>query len=252
MERAGALRGKRYRLIDTLRALALLNMLVFHFLYDVFVVYGGDFSWTLHPAVVAWERYICVSFLLIAGVSLHFSRHVLRRGLIVNACGLLITLVTAVAIPGQIVIFGILNCIGCSMLLIGALRRWLVKLDPFAGAGVSLLLYAVLYGLPYRYLGFFGVPLLQLPEALYQFPPLCVLGLPAEGFFSSDYFPLLPWSMLIFCGFFLWQGVLRMGADRFFLRGVPVLDQIGKYTLWIYLAHQPVLMGLCFLLFGGA
>ena len=79
MERAGALRGKRYRLIDTLRALALLNMLVFHFLYDVFVVYGGDFSWTLHPAVVAWERYICVSFLLIAGVSLHFSRHVLRR-----------------------------------------------------------------------------------------------------------------------------------------------------------------------------
>ena len=184
MERAGALRGKRYRLIDTLRALALLNMLVFHFLYDVFVVYGGDFSWTLHPAVVAWERYICVSFLLIAGV--------------------------------------------------------------------SLLLYAVLYGLPYRYLGFFGVPLLQLPEALYQFPPLCVLGLPAEGFFSSDYFPLLPWSLLIFCGFFLWQGVLRMGADRFFLRGVPVLDQIGKYTLWIYLAHQPVLMGVCLLLFGGA
>ena len=117
---------------------------------------------------------------------------------------------------------------------------------------MSLLLYAVLYGLPYRYLGFFGVPLLQLPEALYQFPPLCVLGLPAEGFFSSDYFPLLPWSLLIFCGFFLWQGVLRMGADRFFLRGVPVLDQIGKYTLWIYLAHQPVLMGVCFLLFGGA
>ena len=139
-----------------------------------------------------------------------------------------------------------------SMLLIGALRRRLVRLDPIAGAGVSLLLYAVLYGLPYRYLGFFGVPLLQLPEALYQFPPLCVLGLPAEGFFSSDYFPLLPWSLLIFCGFFLWQGVLRMGADRFFLRGVPVLDQIGKYTLWIYLAHQPVLMGVCFLLFGGA
>lgn len=249
MGRHGNLRG-RYSLIDALRGLALLNMLAFHFLYDVFVVYGGSFEWTQLTWVIVWERYICFSFILISGVSLNFSNHAIKRGLIVNACGLLITLVTAIAVPSQIIIFGILNLIGCAMLLDRPLKKLAEKLDPFLGASVSLALFAFFYGLPMRYVGFFGIPLIRLPDALYCFPPLAVIGLPDKGFFSTDYFPLVPWLFLFVCGFFVWRCIVKAGAEQFFGRRVPVLGFIGRYTLWIYMIHQPVLMGICFLIFG--
>lgn len=249
MGRQGNL-NERYSLIDALRGFSLLNMLAFHFLYDVFVIYGDWFEWTQLPWVVVWERYICSSFILISGISLNFSRRAVRRGLIVNACGLLITLVTAVAIPSQIIIFGVLNCIGCAMLLDRPLKKLGEKLNPFLGASVALALFAFFYGLPMRYLGFFGIPLISLPDALYCFRPLAIIGLPDMGFSSADYFPLIPWLFLFVCGFFVWRCIVRLGADRFFKLRVPVLDFLGRYSLWIYMIHQPVLMGICFLIFG--
>lgn len=242
--------NRRYRLIDALRGFSLLNMLAFHFLYDVYVIYGIDTYWPYYPGVVAWERYICISFILISGISLNFSRHAYRRGLIINACGVLITLVTAIAMPDQIILFGILTCIGCAMLLTQAARRRLEKCNPFAGAAASFLLFAFFYGLPNGWLGFFNMPLIRVPDALYVWRPLALLGLPDRAFYSSDYFPLVPWVFLFVCGFFLWRALCALRADRFFRRGVPVLDTIGRYTLWVYMLHQPVLMGICFLIFG--
>ena len=242
--------NRRYRLIDALRGFSLLNVLAFHFLYDVYVIYGIDTYWPYYPGVVAWERYICMSFILISGISLNFSRHAYRRGLIISACGVLITLVTAIAMPDQIILFGILTCIGCAMLLTQAARRLLEKCNPFAGAAASFLLFAFFYGLPNGWLGFFNMPLIRVPDALYVWRPLALLGLPDRAFYSSDYFPLVPWVFLFVCGFFLWRALCALRADRFFRRGVPVLDTIGRYTLWIYMLHQPVLMGICFLIFG--
>ena len=239
----------RYRLIDTLRGISLLSMLMFHFCYDVFVICNGDASWARQPGVVAWERTICVSFILIAGISFHFSRRNVWRGLLLNACGLLITLVTAVAAPDQIVFFGILNGIGCSVLLTQAARPLLDKLNPFAGGVLALTLFALFYGLPERYLGCFGVRWITLPEWLYAFRPLAVIGLPDNAFFSSDYFPVVPWLFLYWCGFFAWRIVQRLHAGHFFLRGVPLLEKIGQVSLWVYMLHQPLLMGICYVFF---
>ena len=245
------MKRERCRLIDTLRGLALINMVIFHFCYDVFVIYGNDRDWAGRPAVTVWERYICVSFILISGISLNFSRHAYRRGLIVSACGLAITLVTAVAIPDEIILFGVLTCIGLCMLLTQAARGLLERCNPFAGAAVSFSLFVFTYGLPLGYLGIFKQPLVMLPQAWYVFRPLALLGLPDRQFYSSDYFPLVPWLFLFVCGFFLWRALARLHADRFFYRGIPVLEWCGRYSLWIYMIHQPLLMGVCFLLFGG-
>ena len=245
-----ALTKQRYGLIDALRGLALLNMLVFHFLYDIFVVYDVQRFWALQPGVVIWERFICVSFILISGVSLNFSHHPYRRGLIVNACGLLITAVTAVVMPEQIIIFGILNLIGCSMMITQALRRWLEKVNPFAGATASFILFALLFGVSRQYLGFFEIRLLELPDALYCTNYFAAFGIHNQDFFSTDYFPLFAWIFLFICGFYLWKAVCRLHRERFFTVKIPVLGVVGKYTLWIYMIHQPVLMGICFLIFG--
>jgi uncharacterized membrane protein len=177
--------GARYRMIDSLRGLALLNMLAFHFAYDVNVIYSANYLWPTFPGIVIWERFICCAFILISGISLNFSSHPFRRGLIVNACGLLITAVTGLVMPKQIVVFGILNCIGCSMLITQALRKLLERRNPYLGAAVSFCLFALFYGLPHRFIGIFDFPLLRLPDALYGFYPLSFLGFMSDGFFFN-------------------------------------------------------------------
>lgn len=241
--------SRRLQMIDTLRGFALLNMVLFHFFYDIFMVYGLDPKWSLHIGTIVWERFICVSFILLSGVSLHFSKHAYRRGLIVNACGLLVTLVTAVAMPGQAVWFGVLNLIGCSMLIGRLCQPVLDKIDPFAGAAASLALFAVFYGVPERYIGFFAVKLLTVPGSFYQFRYAAFLGFPSEGFRSSDYFPMIPWIFMFLLGCFLWHIVRRLRAEELFRRGLRPLSFLGRHSLVIYLAHQPVLMGVCVLLF---
>ncbi len=242
--------SKRYGLIDTLRGFALINMVLFHFCYDIFVVYGVDRWWFTYTGVIIWERFICVSFILLSGVSLHFSRHACRRGLIVNACGLLITAVTALAMPEQAVWFGVLNLIGCSMIITRFCQPLLDKINPFPGAGVSLALFAVFYGVPERCIGFFNIKLFEVPDFFYQFKYAAFLGFPGEGFRSSDYFPIIPWVFMFLLGYYLWHIVRRYRAEEYFRRGLRPLSFCGRHSLLIYLAHQPLLMGICFLIFG--
>ena len=154
---------KRYNLIDALRGFALVNMIAFHFCYDIFMIYGLNTKWASAPLVIAWERFICISFILISGVCLHFSNHPYRRGIIINLCGFLITVVTFFAMPEQAVWFGVLNLIGTSMLITAALRGLFDKINPFLGSVLSLLCFAVFYGVPERYIGFFNIKLFDLP-----------------------------------------------------------------------------------------
>ena len=241
----------RYSLIDALRGFALANMLVYHFMYDVNVIFGFEPKWFTLPGVIAWGRFICFSFILIAGISLNFSRRSYLRGIIVNACGLLLTLVTVIVIPQQAIWFGVLNLIGCSLLIGQLCRPLLEKINPYLGAAVSILLFAFTYKFPVRRLGFFEIKLVQLPGELYFTDWLSPFGFPSDTFFSSDYFPLIPWLFLFLCGFFIWRAILALRLDRFFLLKIPVLDQLGRYSLWIYLAHQPLLFAVCALLFNG-
>ena len=73
------------------------------------------------------------------------------------------------------------------------------------------------------------------------------------GFYSVDYFPLLPWFGVILIGVAL--GDLFYRGYR---RRVPLPDLtgssvvrgfelLGRNSLAIYLAHQPVIIGLMYL-----
>ena len=239
----------RYGLIDTLRGFWLLNMIAFHLCYDIFVIYGYDSMWYAHTGVVIWERCICTGFILLSGISLHFSRHPFRRGIIINLAGFLITAVTFFAMPSQVVWFGVLNLIGTAMLIAAALRRLFDRINPYLGAALSLLLFAVVYGVPHRYIGFFGWKICAVPDFLYQFKYAAFLGFPSEGFYSSDYFPLIPWIFIFFLGYFLCSVAARLHREELFRRGFAPLSFLGRHSLLIYLLHQPVLMGACILVF---
>ena len=109
---------KRFYLIDGIRGLAIVNMVLFHFLYDVFILYGHQPDWYARTGTFFWQQAICWTFLLISGMVWPLGRKGnLKRGLLLNFWGLVISAVTCVAEPQAAVWFGILNFIGCVVLL---------------------------------------------------------------------------------------------------------------------------------------
>ena len=63
----------RYYLVDALRGLALINMVLYHFSYDIFVIYGQNPDWLGSTAAFLWQQGICWSFILISGFSWRFG-----------------------------------------------------------------------------------------------------------------------------------------------------------------------------------
>ena len=242
---------RRYHFIDALRGLALVNMLAYHFMFDVNVVYGRDPAFYLRPWAHVWQQYICWSFILIAGLSFHWGRqHNLRRGLLLNACGLIITLITLLVMPDEAIWFGILNFMGCAVLLTIPLEKGLQKLTPAGGLAVCFILFLFLKRVDIGYIGM-GPILYRLPAGLYRFRFLAPLGFPDPAFRSSDYFPMLPWYLLFLCGWFLGKLLPQNEHLRRLARvKIPLLSAVGRKTIWIYMLHQPILMGICMLLFG--
>ena len=239
----------RYGMIDAARAVAIINMIAFHFIYDCFSFAGDWVRFSSHPAAIIWERFICMSFIIISGISLNFTRRGYRRGLIVLLCGCAVTAVTYFFIPDQVIWFGVLSFLGCAMILTYALRALLNKVNMWVGTAVSLILFILCYDIPQGYIGIFSHPLIKLPEAIYELKWLAFLGFPHRSFFSADYFPILPWIFLYIFGYILWRAVKRYGLDKRLVRNVPVLSAIGRHSLLIYMVHQPVLYGVCWLIF---
>ncbi len=241
---------ERYRLVDALRGLAVVNMVAYHFLFDYFEVLGRDPQWHARPEIYLWQQGICCSFILIAGFSWHLGRaHNLRRGLLLNVWGLVITGVTLLVLPSEAIWFGILNCIGCSVLLALALERPLEKTPPWLGLALCFGLFLLLKHAQTGFLSLGSLRLVRLPAWLYC-RALTPLGFPYPGFRSSDYAPILPWFFLFLCGFFFYYLFEKRPAWRSAARRpIPLLSFIGQKSLLIYLLHQPLCMLVCWLFF---
>lgn len=238
----------RYRWLDAVRGAAVVNMVAFHFCYDWFEVFGRLPGWYFLWPVRLWQQAICCTFILAAGFSAHLGRRALRHGIVLNLCGLAVSAVTLLALPSEAVRFGVLSLLGCAVLLARALRPALERLPAAAGLAGSLLLFALTRHLPEGYLGLLGLWRQPLPAGLYRWDALAFLGLPGPTFSSSDYFPLMPWFFLFLAGWFV-CGLARPRLGTFLPRlGCPPLEWAGRHSLAVYLIHQPVCMGLCWLL----
>lgn len=244
MQKSLSVPSVRYHLIDALRGFALVNMVVFHLMYDIFNIFSAGTGWNSEPLTIIWERFICCSFIILSGVSFNFSHRPFKRGIILNAFGFLITVVTVLVIPSQAVWFGILNFLGCAMMLAYPLKGYLENIKPVVGMILSLFLFAFLYGVPDGYVGFFGIELFRLPEFLCGLKVLAFIGFPSADFHSTDYFPIIPWIFLFIFGYFAWRVIKNCNADRFFKRRIPFFDFIGRHTLVIYILHQPIIIGI--------
>jgi uncharacterized membrane protein len=238
--------GGRVAVLDELRGLAIVNMVAYHVCYDLVYIHGFDWSWVCGARAGVWQEYICISFIFIAGVCTCFSGRPFIRAFKVCACALLITAFTLYAYPAQLIIFGILLCLGASMLIYAIFEPLFRSLPVPVGFVLAILLALATRGVVN---GIFGIGSfsVSLPAFLYGTDFLFPFGFKNAGFFSADYFPLLPYMFVFFAGSA--AGPLAKRLPNVVRRlHVRPLAYLGRHSLLIYLLHQPVAITLLGLL----
>ena len=242
---------RRYLLIDGIRGFAITNMVIFHFLYDVYIIYEKSSSWYSQPHIHLWQQAICWTFIFVSGFVWRLGmKNNFRRGFFFNICGITISLITWCMIPTEAIWFGILNFMGCAVLLTIPLHNIMRKLPSTIGMILSFMAFILSKNIHKGYLGVGEMKLLTLPKALYSFKVLTPFGFPYPGFRSSDYFPIFPWIFLFFTGYYFYLIFEKHDLwKKIAYTKIPILSKFGGKTIWIYLIHQPICMALCTLLF---
>ncbi|MCQ2548862.1 MAG: DUF1624 domain-containing protein [Lachnospiraceae bacterium] len=245
--------------LDILRGITLFSMILFHGTWDLNYMYGKTMPWYQGMPGFFWQQSICWSFILLSGFCWQLGRHQFKRGLEVFLGGALVTAVTLIFMPENRVVFGILTCIGLSMLLLIPCHRTLQKIHPVVGAIGAFLLFVSTYSVNKGYLNLFFFQRMALPRNLYGNYFSTLLGFPFPGFYSTDYFSILPWFFLYLTGYFLYGIRTRYGNSFSTEKNAQKRESrqklwipfifLGKHSLLIYLLHQPLLYFLMELIF---
>lgn len=226
---------RRFYILDAWRTLAIALMIVYHFLYDLYIFGVISAGQLFSTPLNVLERFICCSFILLAGASARFSRNNLRHGLIVLAAGVVVEI--GAAVGGQIIRWGVLMLLGSSMALYHFLGKHLQKWRPVNLTVTCMGLYIFTD---------WWTEVTQV-SANWLYP----LGLTAPGFRSADYFPLLPWFFLFLIGTVLGGWCLEHRENKILAAPLPkALTWPGRHSLMIYVLHQPVLYGIAYLIWG--
>ena len=233
----------RYHLLDELRGLDLISMMLYHGMWDLVYLFGVYAPWYTGWQGELWQQSICWVFILLSGFCLPLGHHPVRRGAQVFGAGALVTAVTLLFMPEDVVWFGVLTLIGSAMMLTGLAQKWLEKIPPVPGLLLSFGLFGLTRHAAWGYLGF-GSGRIALPGRLYANYFTAYLGFYPAGFYSTDYFPLLPWLFLFWAGFYLHRLAGRHRMEPLRRSVCPPLGWLGRHSLLLYLLHQPVIFGV--------
>lgn len=242
--------NNRVHFLDTLRGFAIIYVMLYHLLYDL--IYFGGIS--LPFFFTGWWEAVHKLFLVIlfgiSGICAGFSKNVLRRGATLYLLGELLTLFTAAFMPDNVIVFGVLSCFGTIMLIYGVISPVLKKIPNIVIFVVFTLLSVIFidfYRTDSLYF-LFGRLRLNVPDSLEWLYPI---GITYDGFHSADYFPLAPYGFIFLAGTAFSDYVKSGALPKFFYRTrLPVINFCGKHSLWFYIIHQPLLLGLVYLLKG--
>lgn len=240
----------RYRKLDAIRGIALINMIAYHAIWDLVYLYGFQWNWYQSEIGYIWQQGICWTFIFLSGFCCSLGRNPIKRGLTVFLAGAVITAVTLVIMPENRVVFGVLTLIGSCMVIAGVFERQLNRFRPLVGVLLSFGLFLLTRNVNGGWLGFERFRLCKVEPKLYSNLVTTYFGFPMNDFYSTDYFSVVPWLFLFMAGYFLFQVLEKTKAAGMLEKSVCVpLEWLGRHSLPLYMLHQPVIYGMFELIF---
>lgn len=223
--------------IDVARGVAIVAMIVYHFTWDLAFLGFVDFDPTQSLPWVVFQKSIVGSFIFLTGVSLALGHGdgirwpaFWRRFAMVGGAAMLVTVGTYAFASQTFVYFGVLHAIALFSLLGLAFLR--IPLIVVAGLAALIVLLPLFVQSPV-----FGEKLWSW-IGLWDRPP------PTE-----DLVPIFPWFGVALAGIAVarWAAAsglaLRLAAIGAQGKPFKILAVMGRWSLIIYLLHQPVLLG---------
>jgi uncharacterized membrane protein len=239
---------QRYWEIDGLRGVAIIMMVIFHLMWDLWafrvlpdlVLYAGFWMY--------FQRTTASLFIILVGVSLTLSYHrvlaargpdglywkFFRRGAMIFGLGMVITIV--------------LRTLGLLGFHIGHIEFGILHLIGFCIAAAYPFLRLKWINL-FLWMAFFTAGH-YIQNLHVDTTWLVWLGLTPLRYAPVDFFPLIPWFGVVLLGVFLGNTLYPDGYRGFALpdlsHSLPIrsLNYLGRHSLLIYLIHQPVLFAI--------
>jgi uncharacterized membrane protein len=231
-------RGRRIAAVDALRGIAIAAMIVYHFSWDLSYFGFVSVNVAADPGWVAFARTIAGTFIGLVGVSLVLATRqgfrlwpYLRRLAVIVGAAVLVTIGTWYVFPHAYVFFGILHLIAFASV---AALPFLWLPTPFV-----LLTGIAVLALP-----------LVFPGGVFNAPLLLWVGLPQTLPTSVDYVPVIPWFAMTLFGIVAGRLLVRHAGEGALALWMPAgrpgrtAVLAGRWSLVIYLVHQPILVGV--------
>lgn len=223
--------------LDVARTVALAAMASYHFGYDLEAFGHLPPGTMVTGAGAIYARAIASTFLLLVGISLYLAHGrairwgaFLKRLAMIGGAAMLVSLATWQAEGPRFVFFGILHSIAFSSLVGLAFLR--------LPAPVTILAAIAAFLAP-RY----------LQTGAFDQPWLIWTGLTTLSVYAVDFVPPFPWLAPVLAGIAVARladrgGLLaRMRTDAAPGPGLRLLGWPGRHSLFIYLVHQPLMIG---------
>lgn len=228
----------RITLLDEIRGMAVILMVLYHALFDLANIYFLPFAAKIMSALLPYDFVLGMIFITVSGISSQFSRSNIKRGLKLLPIALAITLITYFFMYDMRIMFGILHFLSFAMIYFGLTEKLHNKIPAFWGLVFSALMAVFTWQIYMRKFAFF----FTLPAFLYETNALFPLGMYSASFYSSDYFPVFPWIFVFLFGTYLGKLMKTHRLPLFMYKTHSrVLSYIGKHSLVIYVAHQPII-----------
>lgn len=237
------MREERFIEIDIARGIALSMMIFLHLMWDLdfFKIYP------LNNDIYQLNKIVAFMFLFLVGICLSITSkrktplQQLKRGLGIFNIGIGLTIISMFVMPERPIVFGVLHCIGLSIILSIPLLK--TKQSTVYMHCIVLMILGLLC----------CIAGLILDNVVIVNPsvPQLIIGLHQQEIWrhTIDYFPLLPWFGVVVTGISMGTILYREGKRQFIIpdfiqKKSPIfLSYLGKHSLYVYLLHQPVLVG---------
>lgn len=242
-------RKNRANFLDILRGIAIIYVMIYHLLYDLIFFGGINIPFFFTDSWEAMHQFFLIILFCVSGICAGFSKNVLKRGTVLFLCGEILTFATAVFMPDNIIVFGVLSCFGSIMLIYGIISPILKRVPNIVIFVVFTLLTVIFFDFPRdeTLFLFFDKIRLDIPDNIdYLYP----IGITSTSFHSSDYFPLVPYGFIFLAGTSFSDCVKNGLIPKFFYRAkLPIINFLGRHSLWVYIIHQPIFLAIIHIFF---